>query len=165
MVDWPSTALLCQSSQLETVDGYQRADEAAGRQHAAVVLVVDDNKDYRDRMVSQLEAHSMDVVVAYSGEEAMEAFEYGADQIGCMVIDRIMPGLNGMEATLQLRRKFPTLPVVMVSTSWTDALQREALSLGVTACLEKPISEQALVQSVERAIIQWQRDVSLGVNE
>ena len=82
----------------------------------ALILIVDDSPTEQHVFCKALERHGYDTVVANDGEEALATAEQV--QPDAIVMDVVMPGMNGFQATRKLSRNPVTssIPVVMVST-------------------------------------------------
>jgi signal transduction histidine kinase len=79
------------------------------------LLVVDDSPTFRHALAAELEAEGYQVVLAASGEEALTILDGG--QIDCILVDMIMPGLNGIDSCrhIKARRDLRTIPIVMMT--------------------------------------------------
>jgi DNA-binding NtrC family response regulator len=78
------------------------------------VLVVDDEADLADLAAMLLTAHGLEVLTAYSGEEALRLL--GTDsEIDAVVTDVVMPGMTGLELGDAIGRRHPHVKVVLVS--------------------------------------------------
>jgi two-component system cell cycle sensor histidine kinase/response regulator CckA len=89
------------------------------------------------------------VRTAVSGEEGLTLLE-GAEDLACLVVDKILPGMNGLEVMAEARRRRPGLPVVLITG------HPEPFQLGderPEAVLTKPFqSLPALVETVSAAV-------------
>jgi signal transduction histidine kinase len=104
----------------------------------ARVLIVDDEPGMRSFIASQLEQY--DILLATDGQQGWElARQHQPDLI---VMDFMMPGMDGMEVSRKLRNHPPTsrIPIVMVTAHAGDAPRLEALRAGVNDFLTKPFS-------------------------
>jgi FixJ family two-component response regulator/GAF domain-containing protein len=119
-------------------------DEAAPR-----VLVVDDEKFFREQVCDALAAASIGCTIATTGEQALEAGR--ATDIGVVVLDISLPGISGVEVLEQLLAERPMLRVIMVSAHTDQGLILSALRLGACDYLAKPLHEEELVLAVQRA--------------
>jgi two-component system response regulator FixJ len=124
------------------VNGANGRDNNQGR----LVLVVDDDPAVRDSTVSLLEHKGFRVVAFDSGARLIEAgIPEGTDVI---LLDIMMPGLNGLE-TLRVLRKGGDLPPVVILTGHGDIpLAVEAMKLGAVEFLEKPYPMKSLIDLV-----------------
>ncbi|MCA9699852.1 MAG: response regulator, partial [Myxococcales bacterium] len=105
------------------VDEQVRAAEATADEHSESaeesspgrVLVVDD--DLRVRTVSRrmLELHGYEVLLASDGEEALELFGREAQSISVVLLDLLMPGMNGREVFSRLRAMDAAVKVILMS--------------------------------------------------
>lgn len=116
------------------------------------ILLVDDELDIRMILRIMLEEPTTHILEAGNGRDALElARESPPDLI---LLDWVMPGLNGLEVVEALRSDPDTadIPVIMLSSrDMNDDLQR-LLALNVLACLAKPFSPLELLQTVENAL-------------
>lgn len=78
------------------------------------VLVVDDEVDLADVASMLLSAHGLDVVTAYSAQEALHQLDQD-HQIDAVMSDIMMPGMNGLELGDAIRAMYPHLKVILVS--------------------------------------------------
>lgn len=116
----------------------------------ARILVVDDNAGQVSLLESFLTGQGFDVVVASSGEQALDVLN--GQGIGMMISDIRMPGLSGLETLRRAREKHPILPVLLV-TAYADVRDAvEAMRDGAVNYLEKPIDLDELLTSVRLAI-------------
>jgi CheY-like chemotaxis protein len=106
------------------------------------VLVVDDEHPVRAVTVAMLARDGHHVVEATGAQEALRAFEAGAEEFDVVVTDRAMPGLSGDQLAVELKRRRPDLPVVMLTGF--GALMNGETSTSVDALLTKPVSLAAL---------------------
>lgn len=113
------------------------------------VLIVDDDDDIRNVMGYVLEAEGYNVVTAASGAAALAALE-NTGPPAVVLLDLMMPDMNGGELLTALRAKaaWATLPVVLVSGD--TALEQRARDLRASDALAKPIQLERLLGVVER---------------
>ena len=113
----------------------------------ARVLVVDDQAPNVRLLEAILAPRGYDVRTASSGEEALAALE--KDDIDLVLLDIVMPGMDGYQVCREIREKPGTayLPVVMVTASG-DEQKIEALEAGADDFLTKPVSKNELLARV-----------------
>jgi len=115
------------------------------------VLVVDDERFFREAIKEVLEGAGFEVETAASGTEALEK---AADRpVGVAVLDIQLPGMSGLEVLELLRQKHERLRVIILSAHTEQEIVLEALRLGASDYLAKPLHDEELVLGVRRA---WQ---------
>jgi signal transduction histidine kinase/DNA-binding response OmpR family regulator len=112
------------------------------------VLVADDVADNRAIIVDMLEDLGFDTMEAVNGLEALEKAQ--AWQPDLIVMDVLMPGMDGLEATRQLRRspQLQRVPVIAISASVTDKDAQQCRDAGMNAFLPKPVDFDELLPQI-----------------
>jgi CheY-like chemotaxis protein len=107
------------------------------------VLIVEDEKELREMMGEALEMYGYSVVTAAEGASALRALE-GIDHVCLVLLDLLMPGMNGWELfdELRSRAKYATVPIVVHSSSPGSAPK------GATRVLTKPMELERLLDVV-----------------
>jgi CheY-like chemotaxis protein len=114
------------------------------------VLVVDDERFFREAIRELLEADGLTVVAAANAAEALEAAT--DPDLGVVVLDIQLPDQSGLEVLRTLRDRRPELRMVMLSAHTDQEYVLEALRLGACDYLAKPLHEEELRLSVRRAL-------------
>ncbi len=117
----------------------------------ATVFLVDDDPGELRLLATLIEANFPRVASFLSAADFLASYH---DQPGCLVLDVSMPGMNGLEFYRRLTRDKIALPVIFVTAYADVRLAVEAMQLGAVNFLEKPVQEQALVDSIRRALAQ-----------
>jgi twitching motility two-component system response regulator PilH len=114
------------------------------------ILVVDDSPTDLAVMTAPLRRDGYNVVTAGSGEEALVQLEQEA--IDLVLLDVIMPGINGFQLCRSLRRdqRFSRLPIVFVTSKNQDVDHYWGLKQGADGYLTKPFSTAQLLTIVQR---------------
>lgn len=116
------------------------------------ILIVDDSPTEIHVLKTMLEKHGFEISAAESGEAGIEkAKELKPDLI---LMDIVMPGLNGFQATRQLTKDPQTssIPVIIVSTKGQETDKVWGRRQGAKDYLPKPVSEAELVDKVNAAL-------------
>jgi len=115
------------------------------------VVVVDDHPTFRDGVRAAL-SRAEDVQVvgeASSGEEALTVCGEVAPAV--VLMDLLMPGIGGLEASRRLREQLPATAVVVLTMSATDESMYAALRLGARGYLLKDAAGTEILEAVRRA--------------
>jgi DNA-binding NarL/FixJ family response regulator len=118
-------------------------------QNSLRILIADDHEIIRRGLKALLASRPgwMVCAEAATGREAVAlAAEHRPDIV---VIDISMPGLNGLEATRQIRKRLPKTQVMILSAHYTDQLVREVLDSGARAYILKSDASRDLLNAVE----------------
>lgn len=129
------------------------APAPAALQRAAgprTVLVVDDNKDYRDLVKHLLSVHHYNVLEAGNGQEALAVMSRQIPDL--VLVDFNMPKMNGYEMIQEVRSNYETRKLkIIMFTGATNRQHLRSLNMDITDFLEKPVSNAKLLESVTRA--------------
>jgi DNA-binding NtrC family response regulator len=121
---------------------------------APTILVVDDEKNILTSLKTALSLEGFGVSIAGSGEIALEKVEL--EPVDLVLLDVMMPGMDGMATLKRLREGWPALPVVMMSGHGTIGTALEAIRNGAVDFVEKPLSTERLILTM-RNVLQLHR--------
>jgi DNA-binding response OmpR family regulator len=107
------------------------------------ILIIDDEAGLRQTLARILHQAGWDVITASNGPEALELL--AANQTDLVYLDLRLPDMNGLEILKEIRRKYASLPVILLTAYGSLQTSVEALRLGVTDYLLKPIKPAALL--------------------
>jgi two-component system response regulator GlrR len=116
----------------------------------ARILVVDDDADLLKTIAMQLRYEGHDVSVADGGTAALAQLDHSVPHL--VVTDLRMPGMDGLQLFTAIHRRYPLLPVVILTANGTIADAVQAMQKGVFGYITKPFERSALLQEVNRAI-------------
>lgn len=116
---------------------------------SGVALVVEDDDAIRDVICEVLEGQGLEVLSASSGEESLMLLSVRA--VDVVVMDLRMPGMNGVETAIAMKREFPDLPIILctVCEQWRV---REFIGREIRAYLQKPFTLRQLNETVQTAL-------------
>lgn len=115
------------------------------------ILIVDDEPHIRTVMRLTFEGHGYGVGEAGSGEEALDLFT-GGQRWDAVLLDERMPGMDGLETLKHLREQDPKAVVIMVTAFASIELAVEAMKLGATDFMRKPMTPDTLRAAVDGAL-------------
>jgi len=118
------------------------------------IMVVDDEQAIRDSLQGLFEDEDYQVVCAASGEEAVARLR--KEPVDCVLLDIWMPGIDGLETLVRLKKIDENIPVVMMSGHATIDTAVRATRQGAFDFVEKPLSSDKLLILVRNAMEQRQ---------
>ena len=127
------------------------AGSAIAQMRTPLVLVVEDEASMADYTRTLLELKPYSVETVASGEEAIERLERGSVP-DLVLLDMLMPGIDGLETLERLRKNHPALKVIMISCVTDVPKVVRAISLGAYDYLTKPFKKADLDAVVERCL-------------
>jgi len=116
------------------------------------VFVVDDDQAVRDSLRWLIESVDLNVKTFSNGQELLDNFE-GAD-ISCLVLDVRMPGISGLDLQQRLDKMNCKVPVIIVTGHADVPMAIQAMKAGAFDFIEKPYSDQLLLERIQCAIEQ-----------
>lgn len=108
----------------------------------AKVLIVDDSGLARRMTKTLLEEIGCSVEEASEGSQALERFVL--HQYDVVLLDVVMPGMNGLEVLKKLKELKPNAPVIMATSDIQRATREEAKAYGAAALINKPLRKDEL---------------------
>ena len=120
---------------------------------ANTILVIDDEHLIREIAKDMLNALGHDVILAENGKEGLEIYIKNKDKIDLVLLDQVMPEMNGIECLHELRRVNPDVKVIFVTGVKKATFWKELKSLGVKVYLGKPYSIKKMEQAINKIII------------
>lgn len=118
------------------------------------VLIVDDEPSLREMVIQMIESTGYDVIEAGNGIEANNVCKETA--VDLIITDIIMPGKNGIELIVDVKKEHPDIPILAISGGGSSPPQTDILDvaklLGANNILKKPFSMDDLLSSVNSII-------------
>ena len=152
--DWEHAAVPAQ----ETPEDYQEFTAPGAR-----VLIVDDNEINREVAVLLLEPLQMQIDTAENGAEALEMIK--KNRYDLVFMDHWMPVMNGVEATVELRKTegeyYQKLPVIALTADAMAEAKEEFLAAGMNDFVAKPIEMKEICMKIKR----WLPKGLMGMEE
>jgi len=117
---------------------------------APFIMLVDDEVLFVETMAKRLEKRNIEILLAFSGEECLEKLKMN-ENLEVIVLDIVMPGMNGLETLKEIKKVFPLIEVIMLTGNATIETAIEGMKLGAFDFLIKPCDIKELVNKVEDA--------------
>lgn len=125
----------------------RKSREKSGKK---VILVVEDEPALIQFYQYALE-DDYNIFIASSGEEAFNALKI-LGNIDLMLLDFKLPGISGMDVLKELKRSFPSIPVMMVTASKHGKTVADLTALGICEYLEKPFEVCDLLDKIKSLV-------------
>ena len=123
---------------------------AAPRTKTASILLVDDNREFLTGLARLLGQEGYAVTGAVSGPEALARLAEAP--VSLVITDQLMPGMDGFAFIRALRAAGHRVPVIILTAFGDWGPYAEALSLGVSDYLTKPVTREDLLGAIARAL-------------
>ncbi len=121
--------------------------------HGETVLVVDDEKSLQDLVRATLESRKFKVMTAFDGHEAISIYEKNRNKIDVVLLDMLMPNMNGLTTIPALRRINPNIKIIGMSGSLIENLPSDMSTLvQELPFLQKPFDSEDMVMLVNNEI-------------
>ncbi len=128
------------------------------------ILVVDDDKHTRMLLEAVLKSEGFTVTTATDGEEALSRME--KEHIDLVVLDIMMPGMDGYEFTKTIRDSGSNLPILMLTAKHQGPDEKKGFLVGTDDYMTKPVDEETLVLRIKallrRAQIVNEKKIIIG---
>jgi CheY-like chemotaxis protein len=116
------------------------------------VLLVEDDDDVRMPVRQMLESFGYEVLEAVTGEEAVEKFLQSRKKIGLLILDVILPGMNGVEVLGEIRKVEPGIRAIFTSGYSREHVNNKGILEAGGAFLSKPVAPQVLLKTVRETL-------------
>ena len=110
------------------------------------VLIVDDNEMVLDLLDLLLANHGATVLRAQNGSQCLAFVQ--RERVDLVILDVMMPGMDGIKVTAELKRTTPSLPIILLTAKDDLATRAAAMALGVNEFVTKPIHNRELLARV-----------------
>ena len=113
------------------------------------ILIVDDEERMRKLIKDFLVQKNFNILEAEDGEKALKVYSENKNKINLILLDVMMPKLDGWSVLRQIRQENKTLPIVMLTARSEEQDELFGFELGVDEYITKPFSPKVLVARVE----------------
>lgn len=114
------------------------------------ILIAEDDKNTRRLMEAVLKEHGYHPILACDGLEALKLLD--THHVDLVILDIMMPGMDGYELTRQLRATDYTLPILMVTAKQLPEDKRKGFIVGTDDYMTKPVDEEEMILRI-RALL------------
>lgn len=125
------------------------------------ILICDDEKEIVEAISIYLEGEGFRIIKAYDGQEALDILE--KERADLIIMDVMMPGLDGIHATLKIREK-SDVPIIILSAKSEDTDKILGLNIGADDYISKPFNPLELVARVKSQLRRYMQLGNMGGN-
>jgi len=118
----------------------------------ATILIIDDSPTELHLFQNMLQKSGFETLVADSGEDGIRQAE--ASRPDCILMDVVMPGMNGFQATRKLTHdpRTANIPVIMITTKDQETDKIWGMRQGAVEYIVKPIGQKELVERINSVV-------------
>ncbi len=116
------------------------------------ILLVDDEECLRDLGRQLFVRHGYQVLIADSGEAALDLLRVGERHVDLILLDQIMPGMGGRKCLAHICQEYPDLPVLVLSGHVPANSEEDLLNMGAKGFLRKPLKVRPLLYRVREVL-------------
>jgi CheY-like chemotaxis protein len=114
--------------------------------------VVEDSPEVRRLTTEVLQQHGYRVIEAVDGQDGLEKFLANQDEIKLVIMDVVMPKMNGKEAFAAIVKANPVLPVLFTSGYTPDDVKRKGIQFEDDNFIAKPVAPLTLLRMVRELL-------------
>ena len=116
----------------------------------ALILIIDDSSTTRNAIRNLAKADDHETLEAENGQKGLEII---ADQNpDCIILDLIMPEMDGFEVLRTLRKQDSKIPVIILSADIQEIVRKECFELGAKAFINKPLIKRELCNTINKVL-------------
>ncbi|MEH1788686.1 response regulator [Nostoc sp.] len=120
--------------------------------HEELILVVDDEIAIQEITRTSLEAHNYKILIASDGIEAIALYAQNRDKISAVLMDIMLPSLDGLTAIRTLRKINPQVKIIASSGLMSDNKLSVLAAIGINTFLSKPYTINELLLSLQKVL-------------
>lgn len=117
-----------------------------------LILVIDDDEIVRVLLSKMLEREGYSVIACADGLEGISIFRQYKDEIDMVLLDMIMPGMNGAETFMELKKLSNSIKALILSGYTKDDAVQQIMDNGGCGFIQKPVTHTRLFSEIERII-------------
>lgn len=113
------------------------------------ILVIDDNKEFRETLQDMLQAEGYVAQIASNGMDGIQMHK--ETPFDLIITDILMPEKEGLELIMELKANYKQLPIIAISGAQPFLLD-SAKEFGVNAVLQKPVNSDTLIRKIKEIL-------------
>ncbi len=116
------------------------------------ILIVDDQETIWDYLIEALQTLGYSVLLAENGQDAVDIYKNNPNEIDLILLDMIMPVLNGHDAFIKIKEIDPDVSVLLSSGYVSEDEVQDLLQMGANGFLRKPHRLPVVVNEIRRVL-------------
>lgn len=116
------------------------------------VLYVEDDTAIQQNTIVTLELVNAKIIPAVDGKDGLEKFKENQEKVDIIVTDLSMPNMDGLEMIEEIKKIDKDVPVLITTAHQDISYLKQAIELGVTSYIIKPIDIRNIIKSISKAI-------------
>ncbi len=118
-----------------------------------VILLAEDDMEFRGKIKSVLEEFSYEVIEAVDGQDAIDKFRKNKERIQLILLESVMSKKNALEVYTEAKNIRPDVKALLMSGYGEDILRKKGISVEGLSFLQKPVSPQELLSKVREVLV------------
>lgn len=114
------------------------------------IMIIDDEPAVGEMMTTLLESEGYEAMVAYDGPDGLE--QMGKKPADLLLLDYMLPGMDGIEVLCEVRHRWPELPVIIITAFGSPELRARAGKFNVIDVVSKPFDTLKLLEQIAVAV-------------
>lgn len=116
----------------------------------ALILVIDDSLYMRGKICSILKLDGHTILEADNGLKGLQMAS--ANSPDCILLDIIMPGMDGLKIIKSLKDQHLNIPMIVVTADIQESTRKQCMELGAAAVINKPPKEEELLSIINKVL-------------
>ena len=158
MASWNPTQLSCYLSFAQRIERRTKVAEKRQQTEIPLICIVDDDESLVEATVSLAESVGYIAEGFCSAEGFLKSPQLS--RTDCLILDVRMPSMDGFELQRRLAAENHRIPIIFVTSYESDNTKTQAMEAGAVAFLNKPFSQDSLLQAVRAALAGEREDKS-----
>lgn len=137
---------------VNNISNHKNNNKENNEENEATVFIVDDDQSVRDALKLLMLSVGLHAETYESGQDYLDSFN--PHRAGCLILDVRMKGISGLALQEYLSKQPLAPPIIMITGHGDIAMAVRAVQTGALDFIEKPFNDQALLESIHRALEQ-----------
>ncbi len=118
----------------------------------SLILIIEDAWFTRRTLMKILQKEGYEMIEANNGREGLEIIEERSKDIKCIILDMLMPEIDGLGVLKKLQELNLNIPTIVLTADIQESTRKQCLQLGATAFLNKPPKSSELLETITNVI-------------